>query len=192
MDDLAQSRWKAMVVSSDMSQDSRTDEFVSLYASCQRQLYVYVRSHVRSAADCDDVIQNVGVVLWEKFDTYRPEESFAHWAFGIARLEVLKHRQKSGHRLVGLRGELVDLIADETLKVSETADLLGEALRECVEKLSPWSRVVLKQRFELGKSVREIAQGFNRSERSVYQTLQNIYQTLYDCVKAAVPGRASR
>jgi RNA polymerase sigma-70 factor, ECF subfamily len=174
-----------------MSQDSRTAGFVSLYAGCQRQLYVYVRSHVPSAADCDDVVQNVGTVLWEKFDTYKPEESFARWAFGIARLEVLKYRQKQGRRAMGLRAELVDLVAKETLEISETADILSEALRKCVEKLSPWSRVVLKQRFEAGKSVREIAQGFGRSERTVYQTLQSIYDTLYDCVQAEVPGRTS-
>lgn len=111
----------------DMSQDSRTDKFVSLYTSCQRQLYVYVRSQVSSAADCDDVLQNVGAVLWEKFDSYRPEESFARWAFGIARLEVLKYRQQQCRRVTGFRAELVDVVAKETLEVSETANLLGEA-----------------------------------------------------------------
>jgi RNA polymerase sigma-70 factor, ECF subfamily len=174
-----------------MSQDSRTDKFVSLYAGCQRQLYVYLRSHVPLAADCDDLLQNVGTVLWEKFDAYKPEESFARWAFGIARLEVLKYRQTQGRRVMGLRAELVDIVAKETLEISETADILSEALRKCVEKLSPWSRVVLRQRFEVGKSVHEIAHGFNRSERAIYQTLQSIYDTLYDCVQAEVPRRTS-
>lgn len=174
-----------------MSQDTRTEKFVHLYTSCQRQLYVYVRSHVPSATDCDDVIQNVGTVLWEKFDTYRPEESFVRWVFGIARLEILKYRQKQKCRNVGLRAELADLVASETLDVSEAADVLSEALRKCVEKLSPWSRVVLQQRFEAGKSVQEIAKGFGRAEVTVYKTLQGIYDTLYDCVQAEVGGRAS-
>jgi DNA-directed RNA polymerase specialized sigma24 family protein len=52
--------------------------------------------------------------------------------------------------------------------------------------------VVLKQRFEDCKSAREIAQRFDRSERAVHQTLQNIYRTLYDCVRAEVPERVSR
>ena len=109
-----------------------------------------VRSHVRSAADCDDIIQNVAVVQWGKFETYRPDESFAHWALGIARLEVLKHREKQDRRTVSLQTELLDLVAKETLEISEKAELLGEAMRKCVKKLSPWSRVVLKQRFEAG------------------------------------------
>jgi RNA polymerase sigma-70 factor, ECF subfamily len=192
---LSRWRWVGLAICNEgsiaMSQDSRTDKFVHLYTSCQRQLYVYVRSHVPSAADCDDVIQNVGTVLWEKFDTYRPEESFVRWAFGIARLEVLKFRQKQGRGAVGLRAEMIDLVCKETLEISETADILSEALRKCVEKLSPWSRVVLKQRFEVGKSVREIAKGFNRTEIAVYKTLQGIYDTLYDCVQAEVPRRTS-
>ena len=77
-----------------MSGDSRTAEFLSHYTKCQRQIYVYVRSHIQSTADCDDVVQNVGAVLWEKYGAYRPEESFTRWAFGIARLEVLKYRHK--------------------------------------------------------------------------------------------------
>lgn len=50
---------------------------------------------------------------------------------------------------------------------------------------------MLKQRFEVGKSVRDIALGCNRSEIAVYKTLQSIYDTLYDCVKAEVPRRTS-
>lgn len=174
-----------------MGQGSRTNEFVSLYSRCQRQIYVYVRSHVPSAADCDDVVQNVATVLWQKFDTYKPEKSFVRWAFGIARLEVLKHRQRQGRQAMGLRMELVDLIAKETMEISETADSLSDALRRCVEKLSPLSRVVLRQRFEAGKSVPEIAAAFHRSERSVYQTLRTIYDTLYDCVQAETAGSRS-
>ena len=174
-----------------MSQDSQTDKFVTLYTGCQRRLYVYVRSHVPSAADCDDVVQNVGTALWEKFGTYRPEESFTRWAFGIARLEVLKYREKRDDRVVSLRAELVDLAANETLEISETADILSKALLKCIERLSPWSRVVLRQRFEAGKSVHQIAEGFNRSERVVYQTLQRIYKTLYDRVQAEIPRRTS-
>ncbi len=174
-----------------MSQDSQTDKFVSLYTACQRRLYVYVRSHVPSAADCDDVLQNVSAVLWEKFAEYRPEEDFARWAFGVARLEILKYRQKQSSRATRLRLELADLVAQETLEVSETADALSEMLRKCVEKLSPWNLVILRQRFDDGKSVHEIAQKLNRTDNAVYKTLQGIYDKLYDCVKSEETGRTS-
>ncbi|NLF06500.1 MAG: hypothetical protein GX594_00760 [Pirellulaceae bacterium] len=111
------------------------------------------------------------------------------WAFGVARLEILKHRQARGSRAVVFRSDLIDIAAEEIMEVSEKSDALGEALRKCVEKLSPWHLVVLRQRFEAGKSVREIAQGFNRSEAAVYKTLQGIYDALYECVQAEVPGR---
>lgn len=174
-----------------MGQDSQTDKFVSLYTACQRRLYVYVRSHVPSAADCDDVLQNVSAVLWEKFVEYRPDEDFTRWAFGVARLEVLKYRQKQSSRAIRLRVELADLVAKETLEVSEAADVLSETLRKCIEKLSPWNLVILRQRFEAGKSVHEIAQKLDRSDNAVYKTLQGIYDNLYDCVQSEEPGRTS-
>jgi len=172
-----------------MSQDSPTDKFVSLYTACQRRLYVYVRSHVPLAADCDDVLQNVSAVLWEKFAEYRPEEDFTRWAFGVARLEILKYRQKQAGRTTQLRLELADIVAQETLDVSEAADTLSEMLRKCVEKLSPWNMVILRQRFDDGKSVHEIAQKLNRSDNAVYKILQSIYDSLYDCVKSSEAGR---
>lgn len=174
-----------------MSQDSRTADFLAHYTKCQRQIYTYIRSHIPSLADCDDVVQNVGAVLWEKYGEYRPDESFSRWAFGIARLEILKHFQKQGRRPAGLRAELVDLLAEETAEASEMADLLAEGLRVCVEKLSPWNQVVLKQRFEAGKSVREIAHGFGRAETTIYKTLQGIYDSLYNCVQAEIARRSS-
>jgi len=174
-----------------MNEDSRTSQFVSLYAGCQRQLYVYVRSHIPSTADSDDVMQEVCTVLWAKFSSYRPEESFLRWAFGVAHLEILKYRQQQGRQAICLRAELADLIAKETLEVSEMADALSEALRKCVEKLPPWNRVVLRLRFDGDKSVREIAQHFNVSEISVYKTLQSIYDSLYKCVQADVHKETS-
>lgn len=174
-----------------MSQDSRTTQFLALYANCQRQLYVYVRSHIFSTSDIDDVLQEVSAVLWEKFDTYRPGESFARWAFGIARFEVLKHREKQGRKPVGLNEELLDMVAEETLETSETADLMSEGLRTCLEKLPPWNRVMLRQRFEAGKSIKEIAHELNRTESAVYKTLSGTYDSLYDCVQAEVSRRAA-
>ena len=51
--------------------------------------------------------------------------------------------------------------------------------------------MILRQRFEAGKSVHEIAQKLDRSDNAVYKTLQGIYDNLYDCVQSEEPGRTS-
>ena len=176
-----------------MTQDSRTTQFLALYTGCQRQLYVYVRSQVSLANETDDLVQEISAVLWEKFDSYRPGESFVRWACGVARMKILQYRQdcrKRGRLVLGLDEELVDLVAHETLEISETAHVMSEALRKCMEKLSPRDLIILRERFEAGKSVKQIAQRLDRTESAVYKTLQAIYDSLYDCVQAELARKA--
>jgi RNA polymerase sigma-70 factor, ECF subfamily len=177
-----------------MTQDPRTAEFLGLYASCQRQLYVYVRSQVPLANETDDLIQEISAVLWEKFDSFRRGESFVRWACGIARMKILKYRQecrKRGRFVLGLDEELVDLVLNESLEISETACVMSEALRRCMEKLSPREMIILRERFEAGKSVKQIAQRWDRTESAVYKSLQTIYDSLYDCIQAELARKES-
>lgn len=177
-----------------MTQDFRTTEFLGLYAGCQRQLYVYVRSQVASANETDDVIQEISAVLWEKFDSFRSDESFLRWACGIARMKILKYRQerrKRGRFVLGLDEELVDLVLHESLEISETSHAMSDALPKCMEKLSPRDLIILRERFEAGKSVKQIAQRWDRTESAVYKSLQTIYDSLYDCIQTELARKES-
>lgn len=177
-----------------MTENARTKQFLALYASCQRQLYVYIRSQISLTNETDDLVQEVSAVLWEKFDSYRPEESFVRWACGIARMKILQYRQdsrKRGRLVLGMNEELADLMIDETLEISETADVMSEALQRCMEKLSPWDMVILRERFKAGKSVKQIAQAFDRTESSVYKNLRGSYDSLYDCIQTELARKAS-
>lgn len=174
-----------------MSEDLRTKEFLGRYTSCQRQLFVYVRCHVPNAQDADDVMQNISCVLWEKYATFRPEEDFASWACGVARLEVLKYRQQNKRtRTVGLQEDLADRVVDEILQASIDANVQYETMRGCLEKISAWGRWILKLRYEFGKSVVEIAKEVGCTEAAVYKTLQRIHDALYDCVEQETPRKS--
>ena len=175
-----------------MTEDSRTKEFLALYTSCQRQLYVYVRCHVPNAQDADDVLQDISGVLWEKFAQFRREDDFARWACGVARLEVLKYRQRQKRsRTVVLKEDLADRVLDDILQASMDANTLYEAMRACLEKISAWGRWILKLRYESGKSVVEIARELGCTEAAVYKTLQRIHDALYDCVEAELSRSGS-
>lgn len=177
-----------------MIENSRTTQFLDLYANCQRQIYVYIRSQIYSANDVDDLVQEVAAVLWEKFDSYRPDESFVRWACGIARMKILKYLhncQKRGQLVVGLDEEIINLVANETLEASETSHVMSGALRKCMEKLTPFNRIILRERFESGKSVKQIAQGLGRTESTVYKNLQGIYDSLYECIQTELARKES-
>jgi len=65
-------------------------DFLRLYAEHEAALHVFVRSMLSCRAEADEVMQQVVVVLWTKFETAR---DFKKWAFGGARLEVLRFLQ---------------------------------------------------------------------------------------------------
>lgn len=175
-----------------MGEDSRTKEFLSLYTSCQRQLYLYVRCHVPNAQDTDDVLQNISGVLWEKFGQFRRGEDFGRWACGVARLEILKYRRLSKRtKTIGLKEDLTDRVLEDILQASSEANVLYEAMRACLDKVSPWGRWVLMLRYESGKSVAEIARELGCTEAAVYKMLQRIHDALYECVEAELSRSAS-
>ena len=79
---------------------ARKAEFAELLTHHQGQLLGYIYSLVRNLDDADDLFQQTSLVLWDKFDQYDPSRTFAAWACGVARYEVLNFlRARSRDRL---------------------------------------------------------------------------------------------
>jgi RNA polymerase sigma-70 factor, ECF subfamily len=166
-----------------MSEPSKTDEFLALYAAGQRRIYAYIRAQVLSSADADDVLQDATTVLWRKFEQYQPGSDFVRWACRVARLEVLAyHRHRRRLRTI-FSDEVVDAVAETVLELSETAAARAEALDDCVELLPPRDRTLLNMKYQSAQSVKQIASAIGRTESAVYKALQRIHEELFDCVE---------
>jgi len=179
------------VVEGILDEHSRTRDFLDLYAKCQRQLYVFIRGHVPVRSDIDDVFQDTSKILWEKFDQYQAGTDFASWAFAVVRLQLLKYFESQGRLSHLLSPEIASIVAKELVEVSQSADIRVEALRGCIEKLLPSDQLLLKQRYDSAKSVKELADKLRRTESAVYKTLQKIHDSLFDCVRATLSTRSS-
>lgn len=174
-----------------MERDNLTKAFLELYAKHQREIYVYLRAHIPTGSDIDDVFQDSCLVLWEKFDQYRPETNFRAWAFSVVRLRILKYYERQNRFSQLLNPEVAALLAKEFQAVGETVGWRVEALRNCLEKLQPQEKLLLQQRYESTKTVREISQKLHRTESAVYKTLNKIHRSLFNCVKTQLFRRAS-
>ena len=69
-------------------QQQRQQKFAESIDPIQGRLFAYIHSLVRDLNDADDLYQQTTIVLWKKFDTYRTDQPFISWAFGVARFEV--------------------------------------------------------------------------------------------------------
>src|SRR4051794_25929811 len=96
-----------------VQKSERVDEFVTLYLQNSRRVYGFVRSLVPHKPDADDVFQEVGRTLWEKFDQYEGGTNFLVWAFSIARFAVFHYRRSQSRQPSRLSDAVFELIAAE-------------------------------------------------------------------------------
>jgi RNA polymerase sigma-70 factor, ECF subfamily len=176
-----------------MSKDSltgenREDEFLLLFAQAQRRLHAYILALVFEPNSAADLLQEVNIVLWRKFGEFQSGTNFFAWAREIARLAVLRHRQRSTGRIVTLDPQLLDELADRFADAIQTGNenRRAEALDSCLEKLAEGDRNLILARYKPGASVKAIAERADRTVNSVSQSLRRIRRALAECVERAL------
>jgi RNA polymerase sigma-70 factor (ECF subfamily) len=125
------------------------ERFLALFLRHQHEVRAFVASVVRDAHRAEDVVQEVSLVLWRKFDTYDPSRPFGAWARGVATLEVLKERDRGRRDLPVLSPEGIEAVRrayDETERPGPAAAL--DALRNCLKGLPDRARQLLRLRYE--------------------------------------------
>ena len=86
--------------------------FVEHFSEARRTVYAFIFVLVGNAADADDIFQEVCVVLWRRYDQFRPGTNFLAWAKQIARNLVMDHRKRRFRRRVtGLDEKTGDMLA---------------------------------------------------------------------------------
>src|SRR5882724_11264787 len=123
--------------------DQHHDQFLLLFAEHQPALRTFVRALLPSLADASEVMQEVAVVLWQKFAEFDAARDFRKWAFGVARYQALAHlRDRVRDRHV-FNDELVGRLADEAAAAEQRHEAQREALETCLQKLPEHQRALV-------------------------------------------------
>jgi RNA polymerase sigma-70 factor (ECF subfamily) len=160
------------------------------FAAHEPAIRAYVRRLVPLRSDADDVLQDVAVVLWEKFDTFRPGEDFRAWAFGVARFEVLAWLRDRGRDRLVLDAAVVEQIAIEAATVEPQLERQREALEKCLQRVGPTERKLLIEAYRPESRIQDVAAGSGRSEAGFYQWLHRMRRSLMDCIRARLAEEA--
>jgi RNA polymerase sigma-70 factor (ECF subfamily) len=166
--------------------------FLRLFLQNQRRLYAFILTLLPHRADADDVLQDVSVVLWDKFDPANPPNDFAAWGCRIAYFKVLDFYKRSQRGRVQFSQAMVERVAETALEQAGTLQLdeRREALDQCIEKLDHRDRDLLTRRFAEGATIQGVAEQVGRSVDAVYKALAKIRQSLLDCVTRTLAGEA--
>jgi len=172
-----------MASSTSQSDDSHR-EFVRALARHEPAIRAYIRGAFPRPEDVDEIMQNVSLIAWAKFDQLRDVEDFPKWATVIARYEILKHRRTLARDRLVLSEELLDLVAREAVEEAPVREEQLRHLETCLDQLPEPRRKLLLQAYSPGVSMRDLARQTGKTENAFYQFIWRLRKNLADCIEA--------
>ena len=163
--------------------DSGQERAVALLLSHRAMLLGYIVSIVRDPDLAEDVFQNVAVVVLDKAGAVANDAEFPAWARRVARLESLTALRKRKRAPELLDQSVLEMLEDHWAATETAPAPARKALRECVEKLSPYARQLIRMRYVDDLSAQDVADRLNRSPNTIYVALSRTYRHLAGCVQ---------
>ena len=161
-------------------------KFLGQFTTHESAIHAYVRRLVPRREDALDVMQEVAIVLWKKYEELEGEGDFRRWAFGVARFEVLAWRRniaRERERII-LSEETIELMAGETETEADQLDLEREAiLQHCLSELKGNQRAAVKAMYSSESEGSELAERFGKTLTGFYQWIYRIRQKLSKCAQ---------
>jgi len=162
------------------------ETFVELFARYEGDLRAFVRSLLPSWHDADEVVQQVALVAWRKFDQFDPATSFIKWLCVIARFEALAYRRKMARDRLVFREDLMAQLAEEAAEETDERKAENAALESCLKKLPAEQREFVTLAYTPGITTRELAEKAGVKPGAFYMRLNRIRKALLDCVETTL------
>ncbi len=142
----------------------------------------FVNSFLRDRTEAADVLQEIALIIVEKFEQWDPERPFIGWALGIARRVVLVHlREKYRDRRVEF-SDAIDQVALSFERLEPQAELVKDSLADCLGQVRGQSRQVLSLRYTDGLELKQIADQLGMTASNVGVMLHRVRAALRKCV----------
>ena len=174
--------------------DSHTghESFVRALARHERVIRAYIRgAGISRPEDVDEIVQEVSLIAWQKFDQLENVDEFPQWACVIARYRVLEFRRNRFRDRLVLNEKVFDLLLEEALNETESQDARLRQLERCLDQLPPASQQLVKAAYEPGASIDELARSAGKKANALYQQLWRLRQLLRKCVDDAMGNDAN-
>lgn len=161
----------------------RHDVFLRLYVKHEEALTGFVRTLVPTYEDAREVMQEVAVVLWQKFEELSSIDDFRRWAFGVAKFKTLAFRRDRMRDRLVFDADVLELLAAEVADHADAYEAERQALDECLGKLGAAQRKLLDAAYAPGVRIDSLAAATGRSPMSFYKALHRIRLALMSCTQ---------
>ncbi len=159
------------------------DRFLRLFMEQEETLRLFVRSLLFSQEETREVMQEVAIVLWRKFDDSLDSTAFRRWAFGVARMEALAFRRDRARDRHTFGDDIAQLLEHSVQEETATLELERNALAKCVDKLPAKQRELVDTAYEPGVKIQQLARKLGRTPMALYKKLHRIRLQLIECTQ---------
>ena len=178
----------AVIATNRLPLDEHDDEqrraaFARVFAQHDRWLYAYLMTLLGDRTSADEVFQEACVVLWREYGKFDPATDFRRWASVVALNQVRKFRRTAKRREAWLSDRVVELLAEEAVSGADLLEARRRALHECVGRLGPADRDVVRACYsEAGSTMKEAAERLGRPANTVYKAMARVRRVLHACI----------
>lgn len=164
----------------------RQDKFLSYFLTHQRELRAVIGSMVRDRVACDDIFQEVAMVLWKKFDQFDETRPFGAWARGIAVKKIMQSFDKNRRLPSPVDPVIIESVVDSWDDYADQQIWEEGILRRCIQKLPERSRRLVKLRYEDGLTLQGVADRLSSTLQAAHKALSRIRVGLRRCVEQEI------
>ncbi|MEJ6569040.1 MAG: sigma-70 family RNA polymerase sigma factor [Akkermansiaceae bacterium] len=162
---------------------SRHEEFVSLYVRNEAAVFSFVMALVKHTADAEDVVQRASVTMWRCFDRFESGTNFRAWAFQIAKNEALNLLSKNKRDRHVFSEKLIAMLADQAEERAGDLDARQRALDFCVENLPPNEHEIVEGCYREGSTIRSFSEQAGVTANKIYKQLNRVRRKLQKCIE---------
>lgn len=159
-----------------------SSEFVRLWTCHQSEVRRYVFMMVSRPVDAEEVVQEVSVKLWNKFEKYDHSLPFVPWAIRFAYYEVLKWRQRQAREKLVFSEPLLQQISKRYEEEAPVMEARNKALEDCLGKLTQQEKKWVDLRYGKHGALKEEAGHLGLSLPKLYYALEKIRGKLLECI----------
>ena len=165
-------------------QEERQICFTNHWLRAQPVVAGYLSSALRDGHAVDDLLQEIALILYRRYDDYDEERPFAAWALGVARIKLLE-QLRSGRRepLLFRDEEVLEALGAAAERQEVVCNAQEQALRHCVEGLRDRLRQALRLRYHDDCDAAQIASRLGLSQVNVRSLLRRGRDALRECME---------
>ncbi len=159
------------------------EQTTSVLLRHQLALTAFIASVARSYHLAEDVFQEVCMNAIGQQDNFESEQHLLNWARLHGRHRAIDVLRARDGKFDGLSDEVLDQLgtAFETNRLANYSEK-HDALRECIQSLTPNNYEILRLRYFEGRPSSTIAKLLDRKLETVYQSIARIHKSLGDCI----------